>query len=360
MSNQHEFTKPVTVIDIARRCGVHKSTVQRALSGDPQISPITTERIRLIAAEMGYDANHHLGARRLAFRKHGKQVMNRVIAAFFPPDFYQRNYFLEIFRGMLDVIAKEHYELSISVTIENDPLPHSVLSGEVDGVIAFIIPEFGDHMVQKLRTAPNFGTRPIVSLLFAIDGCVGVTTDEIGNAYQAAAHLLDLGHRHLLHFFHDDQPPNYQHSLRLQGLRLAYLDRGLAPDTFLHFKYGDWRIHWRERYTQPTLDALKQHPQTTAIVAPNDLFATAIADDLRAHGLRIPDDISLVGFDDTDPLYDAQNNNILTTVRLPLEELGREAVHLMLRNLASPSATPEQVILPSTLVVRGSTAAPRG
>jgi LacI family transcriptional regulator len=112
-------------------------------------------------------------------------------------------------------------------------------------------------------------------------------------------------------------------------------------------------LPWSKQH--PLLQLLKTTPQITSILAPNDPAAVVIRHILQVGGYRVPDDISLVGFDDTDPLWDSTGQNMLTTVRLPLHQLGRRAAKLIIEQATTSENNVEKIVLPVELVVRGST-----
>lgn len=189
----------VTMQDIAERCGVHRSTVQRALAGSERVKTKTAEQILSLAREMGYDEIVHHNSRRLAWRKNGKTFINYTLALFFPADFSRHPYYLYMFQGILDILVPSHYDLL--TTYWNDEvegkLPFSILCGNVDG--AFVI---GDEKAltklrDLLRATTNFAMRPFVSLVLPFPGYSSVFADERGGSYQTISHLLDQGHRYI-------------------------------------------------------------------------------------------------------------------------------------------------------------------
>lgn len=378
-NNNHNV---VTLKDIADHCGVTVATVSRALRNPERHSKATTERILEVAAELGYDPLHHQGARRLALSRFGKRIINHLLAVIFPPYFYRANYFAEIFQGLLDVLTPEGYGL-LTVNIENDTplkLPPSFSRGDVDGVISLTDAYLMPQTAAQLRNEPFFGQRPVLSLFFATPGCSAVLIDAQGGAYAAAGHLLDQGHRHLLHFCGPEtdaewSPQDWSYQLLL-GFQRAFVDRGLDPAQHLHYFSLDTKL--RDLALQavnhpkllaldaigfsanhPLLRTLRAHPEITGILARNDPAALLIRHLLHQGGLRVPEDISLVGFDDTNPMFNERGQNILTTVRLPLRQIGRRAARLMIRQVNDEKTPQEvQIVLPATLIVRGSTAPP--
>ncbi|HEY3416123.1 MAG TPA: substrate-binding domain-containing protein, partial [Armatimonadota bacterium] len=114
------------------------------------------------------------------------------------------------------------------------------------------------------------------------------------------------------------------------------------------------------RHSRPLQAVLARHPEATAVLARNDYGAVQIWRALMQDGRKLPRDFSVVGFDDAFPIYDTQQQNILTTVRIPLEEVGREAARLILRLVeGGQEQGDERIVLPAELLVRSSTAAPK-
>jgi LacI family transcriptional regulator len=161
-----------------------------------------------------------------------------------------------------------------------------------------------------------------------------------------------------------------------EGYRQACLDHGLDPEAHLHALEMSsvlavhsfdpslvWNIHAPRRIPwpaeEPFVTSVRANPQVTAILAPNDPAAVLMHFLLTREGWRVPEDISLVGFDDTEPLYNAEDDNILTTVRMPLEEAGAVAARLLTDRIEGREPHDRQIVLPTELIVRGTTAAPK-
>ncbi len=360
--------KPVTLQDIAERCGVSKMTVSLALRHDTRISADTTARVQTAADALGYNAAQQEAARRLALRKHGQDVVNRLVALIFPPHFYRKRYFSDIFRGLLEALTPEGFGLLTTSLLDNDmALPPVYRRGEVDGLVVFAALA-NDPQVQSLRTDSGFGNRPVLVLLGENPDGLSVQTDDRGGAVATAQHLLALGHRHLLQFvFHGHEP---RLASRLDGLRATLTEAGLDPAHHLHLlpvqpgwmdpatveEYDDdayWQQH--DPTTNPLTDYLRAHPEVTAVLGINDSVALHAWALLRHAGYRVPEDISVVGFDDTEPALDAHGRNGLTTVHVPLVELGQTAAHLLIARVTTPDTARATALLPTHLVERGST-----
>lgn len=366
--------------DIGNRCGVSKWTVSAALRGDPRINSNTAARIRAAAEELRYDPAHGAAARRMALQKHGLQVRNNQVALFFPPFFHQGNdYLLGMFRGILDEVNAFRFGLQLAYNYDPQSdgstaaLPPSFARGEVDGAI--ICGGNVSAIVTALRQCYGFRTRPVVTLMTEMPACGMVTADYRLGAEAAARHLLELGHRQVLCFTHpavqstEDIPFN-----RLIGVSRAFREckldpmahvhtlpvprNWIGPESLIEIEHAD-HAPTSDPASKMLLDYLTTHPAITAIIAFNDPTAVHVWYTLRQAGLRVPDDYSIIGFDDTDQVRDSYGRNLLTTVRVPLVEMGRNAATLLLRRVNEETVEDDQLILPTSLVVRESTAAPR-
>lgn len=353
--------RAVTMQDIADRCGVSLITVSRALRSDPRVRPDTIAMVRQAADALGYDPACHHAARRLALRKHGIHVINHIMTLFIQSDFARANYFVNIFRGVLEMATAQGFALLTTDPQMPEPLP-IYARGDVDGYLVLGWSVEADRtLLNRYLRASQGHQNPMVSLLTPVEGCANVLTDDRAGACAAAAHLLELGHRHLVHFWPEmpEMGPIYLHNERRSGCRQAYLDRGLDPDALLRGVRLDFSQPYNRRMYTTLQRLLETHPDTTAILLPNDGYAQSAREALRALGRRIPEDISLIGFDDAEMLPDAVGGNTLTTVRVPMEELGRVAAELLGRLITQPGQEPTTVSLPTELIVRGTTAPPR-
>jgi LacI family transcriptional regulator len=172
-----------------------------------------------------------------------------------------------------------------------------------------------------------------------------VEYDNEGGAFAATSHLLSAGHRRILCL---GRRPGYSTpDGRLAGYRRALQAYGIPPDPGLEVDGGI--MEWHEGHRMMTERLAAGPPDFTAVFALNDLIAGGARRALVDHGLRMPEDVSMVGFDDLPPSQDID----LTTVHLPHEEVGRTAVRLTLEHEAR-GGVPRHVVLGSHLVLRGS------
>jgi LacI family transcriptional regulator len=179
-------------------------------------------------------------------------------------------------------------------------------------------------------------------------GTASVDSDSLDGALQATRHLIELGHRRIGHL--RGRGDLESALLREEGYRRALTEAGIEVDPAL-IGDGGYRA---DEATEAATAILSLADPPTAIFAANDLSAIRTLEIARARGLRVPDDLSVVGFDDIPGAAAAEPP--LTTIRQPLQEMGETAVRMLLRELGDGSATAEHVRLPTRLIVRGSTA----
>lgn len=347
-------TRPVTLRDVAERCGVSKQTVSRAIHGQPKVSPEVAAHIRDIALEMGYDPARQHAARRLKMLRHGKTLLNQVVAFFFPEYRNPNNYFSQVLWGVWSGLASAAYGM---VMVDwHQPISPLFSREEIDGAIVLSLDsaETTEELIADLRSRYGFARLPIVSLLMPASGCASAMIDDEAGAYQAVRHLFELGHRQLLHFY----PPATEHFIlqnRLFGYYRACREFGLDPTRHLHALASfEWMDQHNGHIIAWTIEYLRAHPEVTAVLSRNDLFAVHLITAMRSAGIRVPEDISVIGCDDVESLPDAQGNNSLTTIHNPLTELGKSATAMIIR-MINGEDTDAQVTMQPSLIIRGTT-----
>lgn len=360
---------------IAERCGLKQTAVSYALQGDTRhVSPETIAQVRAVAEELGYSANQ--AARRMAAARHGTPVITRLIAVCLPPGFQQEPYFLAPFLGVLDALTAAHFDLLVlnkDADLADDYFATSpaMARGDVDALIVFAIERQLARLRAQARALPAFGERPFVALIHPMTGCSNVRYDDAGGAYALGCHLLSLGHRHLLALVMPYGPGIWRQ--REAGLRRAYAEHGLDLDAYLHRRNitAEWiqpspdpakplalyQGEWWEEATATTLpDFLRAHPAVTGIVAWNDVSARHAWRLVTASGRRVPEEISITGFDDLAPSPAAEAHQPLTTIHLPAHSLGQEAAQLAIARVTGELADDQERCLAGELVIRASTA----
>jgi LacI family transcriptional regulator len=331
--------RATTLDQVAASAGVSRMTASRALNNQPGVSTEVRERILRIANELGYVPNR--AARDLAAGR--PRVIGLLCADMHAP------FVAEIISGAVRAARSAGYEVLLYSLLEpHEELREGVaplLARSTQGVISTVVHRH-DHLPQ-LRAA---GVQ-VVNIENPEGGGSTVTADHYNGARSALRHLLELGHRRIGYIgSHDEMISSRE---RRRAWEDVQREQGLPRDRQLLVK-GD--------NTQATgflaaqrLLALPSPP--TAIFANNDPTALGVLEAARLLGVRVPRDLSVVGFDDVPQA--AQSHPPLTTVRQPLEQMGRSAVNTLLALLAGIDPVAPIITFPTELVVRGSTAAPR-
>ena len=364
------MTEKLTIQDIARLAGVSKATVSRVLNQKPDVDPATRERIMRIMEEQSFVPS--ITASGLA---NGR---SRLIGVLIPSLTWPL--IPEMMRGVAEVVGKTSYELVLySINDINHERDRSdvitrILSTKLTSGLLAIYPGHSSQYLTKLHRQ-GFPVVLIDDQILPPPGTPWIGSDNYNGGYEATCHLIELGHRRIGHI---QGPVKYQCSHdRYQGYCDALREAGIEPDPALVLQ-GDF-MPPSGRVNAHALFSLEDRP--TAIFASNDYMAYGVMAAAEEHGLRIPDDVSVVGFDDTYP--SALMQPPLTTVRQPFFEMGQRAIKLMLSLLEAPaqargvggwsthspapasgSATqsqdePVRIQLPTSLVVRASCSASR-
>jgi len=329
--------KRPTINDIARRAGLSKASVSRALNGKQDVDPETRKRVLALAAEMAYVPS--ASARALS---NGRSAcLGLLVPSLTWP------WILEVLRGMAEEIEQSGYSLMLYTTAsgavaERDFMSQVVPGGAVDG-LALVIPP---GMLDSIGRLAKRGVPVVV-----IDDrghhpeFPSVATTNVEGGRTAARHLVELGRRCVAMV---NGPLDYGcNRERLEGYRSALQQAGLPYDPRL-VASGDFT----EGGGAATMAALLESaPRLDAIFAANDLMAFGAMRALRSARRRVPEDVAVVGFDDLPAA--ALTHPPLTTVRQPLYEMGRTAA-AMVMSAARGEAFQGRVELPTSLVVRES------
>jgi LacI family transcriptional regulator len=333
-----------TLRDVAQMAGVHPATASRALN--PQTRPLvnadTARKVLRAAESLGYQPNPIARSLKTARSSTVGLVIPDLTNPLFPP----------IVRGIEDVLTPVGYSAWI-VNTDNDPAREethveSLRSRQVEGLI--IATARRNHpLLVRLH---QMGVR-MVLVNRRVDGLElpSVTADDAAGISMAVTHLAALGHTRIAHLAGPQQTSTGV--TRARAFRHAVRDLGLDDDPALIVECGYWSETEGAQSLRQLLDA---GTTCTAIVAGNDLIALGCYDVFAERGMRCPDDMSVVGFNEM-PFLDKMNPP-LTTVSIPHYELGSEAARLLLDTIDDPDRLPRSVLLAPSLVVRASTAPP--
>lgn len=331
------LTGKVTIVEVAKEAGVGPSTVSRVLN-EQSVSEEKRQAVLQAIKKLNYRPN--LMARNL--RTSVSRLCGLVI-----PDICN-SFFGQIAGGAGAVLEKQGYELIITNTgqkmsKQNEAL-QTMVSRQVDGIMLCAIGGKGE-----LEAQINRNDCPIVILdnkLDQMDGLDSVMVDNIKGAYSLTEHLCMIGYKRIATI----TGPMEQSSAseRLTGFRKALADYNLKFDQEM-IKESDFTIRGGAEATRALL---KKQPD--AIVAANNHLAIGAIMELRQSGLEVPDDVAVVGFDDTEvgELIDPP----LTIVSQPAVEMGETAARLLLHRICSEDEAirPQQRVLPTRLIVRSS------
>jgi LacI family transcriptional regulator len=327
-----EFVQRVKMTDVARTAGVSVATVSKVVNGRWGVSQATVDRVQQVIDQLGYEAS--LGAQSL--RSHRTNVLGILVAEFEP-------FSTELLKGASRAVADTDYELlaysggarGADVGWERRSL--SRLSGTlIDGAV-IVTPTVVETKPGMHVVAVDPHTGP--------SGLPTVDSDNLAGAVLATNHLLGLGHRRI--GFLGGRQDLESARLREAGFRRAMADAGLAVDEAL-VRVGGYRPETAEG---PARELLKRTDRPTAMFAANDLSAIATIDVARALGLTVPDDLSVIGFDNVPE--SALASPPLTTINQPLQRMGAEALRLLV-DLIEGVERDTHVRLPTNLVERAS------
>ena len=329
--------------DIAERAGVSVMTVSKVLRDAPDISTATKARVRLLAEQMGYMPDSVAQG----LRNRTTKLFGLVISAATNP----------IFARVVMGIEEQAYDLgydvitahTLNIPEREESVIRRLLSRRVDGL--FLSPVYRlDPSVPIYEELAKRGI-PTVLLGQRAPFCqqfTNVETDDQAASYAATQHLVSLGHKRIAFFAGPPASPSYQE--RLEGYRKALRETQVETDDNLVFNAGSTI----EEGEKAALQLLNEGAKATAIQAVNDLVAIGAANVLLGQGLKIPGDISLVGFGNV--LISEHFRVPLTTLRQPKLRLGLAAMDSMLKLLKGER--PETKRLSAELVIRESTGAP--
>jgi LacI family transcriptional regulator len=332
-----------TIREIAELAGVSIATVSRVVNGREDVSPETRELVQRVVRERGYTANRN--ARGLSAGKTG------LIGATVP--MLHHAYFSYILAGAAEGLYEQDMRLVLSPTMHEHHREVSLLErlmhGTTDGAVIILPEESSDELELLL----NHGYRFVVidPLLPLNERIPAVSAAHAAGADQAMKHLLSLGHTRIAAI---TGPRGWKATEdRRRGYYAALAAAGIMPDPELEVE-SNFELAGGALAAEELL-ALPEPP--TAIFCFNDNMAVGAMQTARKRGVGIPEDLSIVGFDD---LEEAEIvTPALTTIRQPLAEMGRIAVSLLMRLLDNQRLEALHVELGTRLVVRDSTAPPR-
>ena len=334
------FRGRATIRDIADLAGVSIATVSRVLNDRPDVAPETRESVLQVVREQGFSTNR--GARGLSSGRTGMIGLTLPLVA--------DAYFSPMLSGASEALYERDMRIVLAPTFHDHDREMSLLDrlmrGTTDGAILMLPEESADEL--RMLQRQGFPFVVVDPREAPPDGIACVAAMHASGAKQATEHLLELGHRRIGAIA--GAPGWYATEERLNGFRAALAGAGILPDPGL-IVYSDWRI---PQGTQAAEQLLSLAEPPTAIFGFNDNVAIGVLHAAHRRGLSVPRDLSVVGFDDTEPARIVTPQ--LTSVRQPLAEMGRMGVSLLVRLIEGQRVDALRLELATKLVVRESTA----
>jgi LacI family transcriptional regulator len=333
-----------TIVDVAQRAGVSTTTASRVISGSGYASPAARAKVEQAVAELGYVPN--------AVARHLRSSRTKTIALVVSD--ITNPFFTTIARGVEDAALPRGYAVMFANTDESSSKEidylRMLVERQIDGLL--LVPSGNSPEAFEILGAAKMPT-VVLDRRVTIRQLDEVRCDSEDGGYQLVRHLLELGHRRIAVITGPrdistsaDRVAGYERALREAGLPVS-------PELVAYDTYSV------EAGRRQVAHVLALEPPPTAIVATNNFLAIGALNGLHAAGLRIPEDISLVAYDDLPSEW--HEDRFFTVLSQPAYELGRRATELLLDRLDGSAGPVRRVIvLPGELVVGRSSGPPPG
>lgn len=326
----------VTLADVAGAAGVSRAAASYVINGKPGVSESTRERVLAVAAELGFRPNRLARGLRNGHTKAIGLLLANISNPFYP----------EIAAGVLDAAQTLDYEVFLSHT-GDDPRrqadeAYALLDHRCDGLIFTTLTSADRRLLEQLS---RHGV-PFVQVVRRVPGIAAdfVGIDDEAGGRTAAEHLLRLGHRDIAVV--TGPRKSSASRARAHGLCQGLASHGIVPPP----ERCTESTLTREDGYQAGLRLLKWGAAPHAIACGNDVIALGVIDALIDAGLRVPEDVAVIGYDDMS--FASSRKVELTTVRQPRHQMGSEAARLLVNQIRNPDSPPSELILSHQLVAR--------
>lgn len=324
--------------EIAEEAGVSTATVSRALRGFHHVNDATRAKILAAAEKLNYPISPVTN----------KTPLGRTNSIGVVAPYISRWYFAQVISGAEQALREAGFDLLLynfsQMKGRERLFQHQLLKGRVDALIVISLPPTEEEFDSIL----NLGI-PVSLVGMHHDQCSSVAIDDVAAARTATQHLVNQGHKKIgLMSGHPDDPFNFSVPQdRRKGFMQALHENNIewVPSREVH---GDFTLHTAARAMD---DLLARPNRPTAIFCESDEMAFGAMQAARRHGLKVPDDLSIIGFDG----HEMSEYTDLTTIEQPVQLMGEMAAWSIMERLRKPSAAPHSLVLPTTLVVRNST-----
>jgi LacI family transcriptional regulator len=341
MNNSNRFKEKVTIDDVARLAGVSKSTVSFVLNNRPSISLETRDRVRDVIRKLNYQPNQI--ARSLSSRQ--TRSIGLVVKQIDNP------YFTKVMRGVFEFFSGCGYTVLLgSSELQPERERTSVealLRQRVDGLI--LSPLQGADADLSHLTAVSQEQVPLVLLEKVAN--VSANVVDIRNeaaAYKAVSFLIGLGHRRIAYYAGPDYSMHNRE--RAAGFQRAMLENGLPAPSSSVRQAG---VYLADGYAAARAQFSAPGERPTAVFCFNDLVAIGVMNALIELGIRIPDDVSVIGFDDIE--FCGSVRVPLSSIRVPAFEMGKAAAEMLMNQIGKTGPAERRTVeLEATLIPRAS------
>lgn len=337
---------PITLDDVAKKAGVSNKTVSRVLNNEPTVAAKTLEKVQQAITELNYVPNTF--ARRLSSGK----AMTIGMAIGWP---IYTNFISKLIESVFKESSHHGYNISLFPIDEGgaDRIIHAFLGKQVDGFIL----DTPSSMTTSIRESliklkvPYVVAHPSTKSDHPGASFVGIHDEQASR--RGIEYLISLGHRNIGYIaaFNNIK----QQGFRIQGYKKALKKAGIPIREELILGDNSPRVF--DIGISCGQQLLAKFPELTAIAASTDDIAIGVMGAIWQRGQKIPDDISVIGFDDN--YYAAMTAPPLTTIHQPIDEIGRQAVQLLIERIDDPDSEPKDIVLSGELVIRASCKPPR-
>jgi LacI family transcriptional regulator len=332
----------VTIKEVAKEANVSISTVSRVLNKSGYTSEKTKEKVLNAVKKLNYQGSLVAAA----MKKKQTLTLGLII-----PDI-KNIFYSDLTRTIEDRANRHGFNIFLCNTDNNlqkeAEYIHLLIAKGVDGII-FSSPEVDDGNIEELKE--NYPELPVVILGGKFPNLIlnEVVVDNVDGAYKAMGHLLDLGHKDIA--FIGGDPETYASVERHKGYKMALNERGIPVKE----EYVIFDTFYIQSGYENAKRLLQKNDRPTAIFAVSDSIAVGIYKAARELNIRIPEQLSVVGFDDSQ--YAEILYPMLTTIRTPIKEMGQRAIEIMVKAIKEKQIIKETVLFYPNLIERESTMA---
>lgn len=332
----------VRLKDVAKKAGVSEATVSLSLNNNKMIKDETRQRVHKIAKELGYTPNSL--ARSLVKQKSG--TIGLIV-----PDI-ESAYYGKLVRCIDEQVREAGYSLLLAISNDKPSIERKItqklISDRVEGLL--IVPVNQENTeITYLKQLNQYGIPLVFVTANYLDVEVPfVMVDLEDGTYRLVRYLLDLGHRDIV--FLGGSPAVITTSYRLKGCTRAYEERQLnwIPNQFIECN----QINYQQAY-EITEKLVRSGRKIDAIITINDMMALGVSNSLTRQNIRIPEDISVAGYDDI--IFSTIAAIPITTVRQDIEQMSMQAVNLLMQGIRNSNQEKGGILIKPELIIREST-----